>query len=83
MTLTEIILATAARADASGITVSACSLYGTVSIKDNQGNECFLQGDDGSAFISEAKRLWEESGDVTMMDCYLHLAFPYAECLFK
>lgn len=82
MTLTEIILANAERA--RNLTVHVESIYGTVSIKDvEDGQECFLQGDEGSAFVSEARRLWEESGDVTMTDVYLHLALPYAENLFN
>jgi len=82
MTLTEIILADAERA--RNLTVHVESIYGTVSIRgDGPGQECFLQGDEGSAFIDEARRLWEESGEVTMQDVYLHLALPYAENLFN
>lgn len=81
MTLTAIILTNAERA--RNLTVHVASIYGTVSIKDDTGQECFLQGDEGSAFISEARHLWNKSGDVTMGDVYLHLALPYAENLFN
>lgn len=82
MTLTEIILANAERA--RNLTVHATTILGHVSIKDTvTGQECFLQGDDGIAFVSEARRLWEESGNVTLADVHLHLALPYAENLFN
>lgn len=67
------------------VRVDVVSIYGTVNIIDLTGEHesIFLQGDEGSAFISEARQLWNEVGTVTIDDCHLHLAKPYIDCIWK
>lgn len=75
MNLSDII-----RADAHAlrsVTIHVVSIRGTVAI----GDVIFLQGDEGSAFISEANRLWRELGDVSHSEVWAHLARPYVDCL--
>lgn len=65
--------------------VEVISIYGTVCIKDTTGEKenIFLQGDEGSAFISEANRLYDEVQTVSQSECYLHLARPYVDCIWS
>jgi hypothetical protein len=51
----------------------------TVSIGGEDG--VFLQGHDAEVFVDEANRLYKEVGDVTLEDCYAHLAKPYVDAM--
>lgn len=63
-------------------TVHVVSNYGYVTISAPDQDDIFLQGDDASAFISEATHNWHMSGDVSMSECYAHLAEQYAQNLW-
>jgi hypothetical protein len=65
----------------SGITVETVPIYGHVTIKDNDGNEIFLQGHEGSNFISESRRAWNDMGDITQSEADELTAYPYADAL--
>ncbi len=43
----------------------------------------FLQGDEGEQFISKAKELYEEMGDVTLQECYEFYAYDYLDLIFQ
>jgi len=73
--LTEIIQ-TGARY-ASSVSIDVDEARGTVAI----GDGIFLQGDEGYAFIDEARALWNQAGDVGIDECYACLAGPYLDCL--
>lgn len=82
-TLTQIIAADAEFM--ANVTVHVVSNMGTVCISDDDGlqDDIFLQGDDGSAFISERESLWHELGDIDRGSIELHLAKPYVENLWS
>lgn len=63
------------------VTVHVVSIYGHVTISDDKGvqEDIFLQGDDGSAFISQMKSLWHETGNLSESTIALHLAKPYVD----
>jgi hypothetical protein len=61
----------------AGVTIEVDRAYGTVAI----GDDIFLQGDEGYAFIDAAERLYEEAQYVTYDEVYAHLAKPYVDCL--
>ena len=65
---------------AAGVEIEVDSPFSTVSIGGPDG--VFLDGHQADAFIDEARKLYEEVGDVTIDDCYAHVAKPYIEnCL--
>ena len=53
--------------------------FPTVSIGGEDG--VFLDGHEAEAFVDEAKKLYEQVGDVTLDDCYRHLAKPFVDAL--
>jgi hypothetical protein len=53
--------------------------FPTVSIGGEEG--VFLDGDEAENFVGEAKKLYQEVGDVILEDCYRHLAKPYVDAL--
>lgn len=63
----------------SGITVEVVPIYGTVAIETKEGTLAFLQGDEGSSFVTEARHLWNKWEDITMSEVYELLAYPYAD----
>ena len=65
----------------SGITVETVPIYGTVSIKDSDGAEIFLDGHEGSQFITESRRAWNDMGDITQSEADELTAYPYADAL--
>lgn len=67
------------------MTINVQSIYGTVSITDDNNfqDEIFLQGDDASNFISEAWDIYHSCGDVSFGEVYHHLAIAYAENLWN
>jgi hypothetical protein len=83
MTLTEIILASAARM--SDVTVETNSSMETVCISDDTGAQeaIFMQGDEASEFIDQCKALYEDAGDVGMDTIELHVAEAFVECLWN
>lgn len=40
-----------------------------------------LQGHDADNFIEEADKLFEQVGDVSLQECYEHLAYDYLDLL--
>jgi len=81
MQLSDIIQNNIAAVDKAGVSVHVVSILGHVSIKDTKGNEVFLQGDDGSCFISKSKALWDEVGNIGMDEAYKFYAYDYLELL--
>lgn len=69
----------------TGMNVCVVAVHGTVSIEDahNFHPPIFLQGGDAQAFISEALALYDDLREVTMGECYHHLAIPYAEVFWN
>ena len=65
----------------AGVLVQAISIFGTVSIRDMKGNKIFLQGDEGSAFISQAKALYDELGDISLQEACEFYAYDYLDLL--
>lgn len=81
MTLHDIIQASHERM--KDVTVHVQSHSGWVTISSPGEDAIFLQGDDGSAFCSEAVQLYNKVQTVSMSECYAHLAAPYAENLWN
>ena len=81
MNLSAIIKQTANQAQKCGITVKAQSHFSMVAIDWPDSEGCFLQDSEADDFCDEARRLWEELGDVTETDCALYLATHYVENL--
>ena len=67
--------------NASGVTVETVPIHGHVTISDESGAEIFLQGDEGSEFIAESRRLWRDTGDRTEAECNEIIAYPYCDLL--
>lgn len=67
--------------DNSGVDIHVVSILGHVLIKDNQGGEVFLQGDDAAEFISKAWALWHKEGDISMGEAYKFFAYDYVDLL--
>lgn len=84
MKLQDILHADAEYTRNSGADVEIVSIYGTVCISDTTGGneDIFLQGDEGSAFISEVNRLWNETGDMDKDTIACALAKQYIECIW-
>ena len=72
MNMSDIVRATAARM--VDVEIDVDHIFCSVAI----GEYAFMQGDEATAFIEEARQLWESCGDVTMSECYACLAEPYA-----
>lgn len=83
MTLTEIIKRGAAYS--VGFTVEVDTRMPWVSIQRNGSDApedgIFMQGDDACVFLDEADKLYNEAGDVTEDEVYMHLAGPYIDCI--
>lgn len=67
--------------NASKADVHAVPIHGTVSITDDTGAEVFLDGEDGSDFITRAHRLWNETGYLTQSEADEVTAYPYMDQL--
>lgn len=67
------------------VTVHIQSNYGWVTIHDLTGvqEDIFLEGHEGSAFISEVNKIWEETGDLTKDTIALWKAESYVENLWN
>ncbi len=64
----------------SGLTVEVVEIYGTVDIKNADGSTLiYLQGEDGSSFITEARRNWNKFEDITQAEAYELQAYQYAD----
>jgi hypothetical protein len=64
---------------AADVEIEVNSAFSTVSIGGPEG--VFLDGHQADEFIAEARKLYEEVGDVTLDDCYAHVAKGYIDCL--
>ena len=65
----------------SGVTVEVVEIYGHVTIADGEGNEIFLQGDEGSDFIGRARCVWNRRGNITRAEASAITAYPYVDTL--
>jgi hypothetical protein len=85
MKIQDILHADAEYTRNSGADVEMISIYGTVCISDTTGKneDIFLQGDEGSAFISEVNRIWNETGDMDKDTIACALAKPYIDCIWE
>lgn len=85
MKLQDILHADAEYTRNSGADVEIVSVYGTVCISDTTGKneDIFLQGDEGSAFISEVNRIWNDAGDMDKDSIACALAKQYIECIWE
>lgn len=85
MKLQDILHADAEYTRRSGADVEIVSIYGTVCISDTTGKneDIVLQGDEGSAFISDVDRIWNEAGDVDEDTIACALAKPYIDCIWE
>lgn len=81
MKLQEILESQARFCERSGITVEIRHNMGWVDIKDTQGGELFLQGDDADHFIDKVADLSRQCPDVTIADIELACAYDYAHIL--
>lgn len=83
MKLQDIIEASANRM--KDVTVHIQSNFGWVTIHDLTGvqEDIFLEGHEGSAFISEVNKIWEETGDLDKNTIALHLAEQYVENIWS
>jgi hypothetical protein len=64
----------------SGITVEVTPIFGTVHIKDKDGETMvFMQDGEGTAFIAEAQHNWHQFADITMAEAYELQAYQYAD----
>lgn len=80
-TFNKILLQQADYCQNSGITVSINSPHDWVEIKDAQGGEIFLQGEDARQFISEVEALENKYPDENRQNILLVVAYPYADML--
>lgn len=77
--------------DADFVTKSDYVVYVTTSESmvemkhDSQDDSLYvtLFNDDADRFIEEATKLFEDLGDITMEEAYLHLSKPYIESVFS
>ena len=85
MKLQDILHTDAEYVRSSGADVEVVSIYGTVCISDTTGKneDIFLQGDEGSAFISEVNRIWHETGDMDKDSIACALAKQYIDCIWE
>jgi hypothetical protein len=64
----------------SGLTVEVVEIYGTVAIKERDGSTLvYLQGEEGSNFITEARRNWNKFEDITQAEANELQAYQYAD----
>jgi len=83
MTLSEIIRQNVKFVSDSEVTVVVNRSQSWVTITDNNDEDEFvsLQGDDAEKFIEEADELFQKVGDVSLQECYEHLAYDYLDLL--
>lgn len=81
-TLAELIQASAHRM--TDVTVTVDSAMETVCIQDDDGvqDDIFMQGDDAAQFIDQRDALYEQVQTLGKDVIELHLAGPYAECIW-
>lgn len=81
MNLKTILQAHARLVRDSGINVEIDRGMGTVNMQCDGETFCFLQGDEGYAFIDEANAVWEQAGDMGWDDVLLTQVHPYLDLL--
>lgn len=85
MKLETIIKETAARMEASGVSVETDSAYSTVCISDDSGmnEDIFMQGEEADDFINEVNEVYEKVQTLGRGVIELYVAHEYTECLWS
>lgn len=65
----------------SGITVEYSRAMDWVEILDTKKRSIFAQGEDAASFIRQADKVADDYRDETFDDCFLIVAYPYADLL--
>ena len=67
------------RMRAGGVEVETDSRFSTVCISCRGEDDIFMQGDDASSFIDEARAMWKRYPSLPMAVCEMALAEPYTD----
>lgn len=83
MNLSDIIRQNVKFVEDSQVTVKVDRPFDQVVISSDTDEDEWvsLQGDDAERFIKEADELYEKAGDVSLQECYEHLAYDYLDLL--
>lgn len=65
------------------VRVNAGMGWVTVIDKTGDNGHIFIDGDGGYDFIEQAKHLYDTLMDITIDECYKHLAKPYVDSIWS